>query len=68
MKLQKDETWKDLVVPLLLILIPITSLLYTKYPKTTCQNVFIEDKTIKVLAYQDPLNKRTVHLRIEESK
>ena len=35
MKLQKHETRKDLVVLLLLVLIPITSLLYTKYPINT---------------------------------
>ena len=35
MKLQKHETRKDMVVLLLLVLIPITSLLYTKYPINT---------------------------------
>ena len=35
MKLQKHETRKDLVLLLLLVLIPITSLLYTKYPINT---------------------------------
>ena len=35
MKLQKHETRKDFVLMLLLVLIPITSLLYTKYPITT---------------------------------
>lgn len=35
MKLQKHDTRKDFVLMLLLVLIPITSLLYTKYPITT---------------------------------
>ena len=35
MKLQKHETRKDLVLMLLLVLLPITSLLYTKYPIIT---------------------------------
>ena len=35
MKLQKHESLNDLVVLLLLVLIPITSLLYTKYPNNT---------------------------------
>lgn len=37
-------------------------------PMTSYQNVFIEDKTMKDLAYQDLLNKWTEHLRIKESK
>ena len=35
MKLQKHETRKDFVLMLLLVLIPITSLLYNKYPIIT---------------------------------
>lgn len=37
-------------------------------PMTTYQNVFIEDKTMKDLAYQDLLNKWTEHLKKKETK
>lgn len=37
-------------------------------PMTTYQNVFIEDKTMKDLAYQDLLNKWTEHLKNKETK
>ena len=37
-------------------------------PMTTYQNVFIEDKTMKDLAYQDLLNKWAEHLEKKETK
>lgn len=37
-------------------------------PMSTYQNVFIEDKTMKDLAYQDLLNKWTEHLKNKETK
>lgn len=37
-------------------------------PMTSYQNVFIEDETIKSLAYQDLINKWTEHLKNKETK
>lgn len=37
-------------------------------PMTSFQNVFIDDKTMKDLAYQDLLNKWAEHLEKKETK